>query len=175
MPCDDAHDANPAGGVAFATGRDVMNKSYSYLVAAHWTQHKRGIVEAESIPRTINFAAPPEFGGEPGLWTPEHLLLAAVSACFVSTLRAVAEASKLEIDGLEVPVDGMIEKVEGGFKFTRIVICPSVTIAREEDRERTGRLLEKAERICLVSRSLNCAMVLEPKIVVAHLVESGAR
>ena len=67
-----------------------MNKSYAYQVTAHWTNHKRDIVEAESIPRTINFAAPPEFGGEPGLWTPEHLLLAAVSTCFVATLRAVA-------------------------------------------------------------------------------------
>ena len=150
-----------------------MAKSYSYQAAAHWTQHQRGIVEAESIPRTINFAAPPEFGGEPGLWTPEHLLLASVSTCFVATLRAVAEASKLEIDRIEVPVEGTIEKLEGGFKFTRIVLRPSVTIAREEDRERTGRLLEKAERICLVSRSLNCAIVLEPRITVGHPAAAG--
>ena len=152
-----------------------MNKNYSYRVAAHWTQHKRGIVEAESIPRTINFAAPPEFEGEPGLWTPEHLLLASVSTCFVATLRSVAEASKLELDGIEVPVEGVIEKAEGGFKFTRVVIRPAVTIEREEDHERVGRLLEKAARLCLVSRSLNCAMVLEPKIVVAHLVGTGER
>ena len=152
-----------------------MNKNYSYLVTAHWTQHKRGIVEADSIPRTINFAAPPEFGGEPGLGTPEHLLLASVSTCFVSTLRSVAEASKLALDSIEVPVDGIIEKLEGGFKFTRIVLRPAVTIERDEDRERAGRLLEKAARLCLVSRSLNCAMVLEPKIVVAHLTETGVR
>lgn len=150
-----------------------MAKNYSYQVAAHWTQHKRGIVETESIPRTINFAAPPEFGGEPGLWTPEHLLLASVSTCFVATLRAVAEASKLEIDGIEVPIEGMIEKLEGGFKFTRIVLRPSVTIAREEDRERAGRLLEKAERICLVSRSLNCTILLEPKITVVQLAPTA--
>ena len=73
-----------------------MPTSYSYRTTAHWTEHKRGIVEAEGIPRTINFAAPPEFGGEPGLWTPEHLLLAAVSTCYVATLRAVAEASKAQ-------------------------------------------------------------------------------
>jgi organic hydroperoxide reductase OsmC/OhrA len=88
-----------------------MNKSYAYQVTAHWTNHKRGIVEPESIPRTINFAAPPEFGGEPGLWTPEHLLLAAVSTCFVATLRAVAGASKLEFDGVECPVEGRVEKL----------------------------------------------------------------
>jgi peroxiredoxin-like protein len=128
--------------------------------------HKRGIVEAESIPRTINFAAPPEFGGEPGLWTPEHLLLSAVCTCFVSTFRAVADASKLEFHGMEVPGEGIIEKQEGGFRFTKVVLRPVLTIHREEDRERAGRLLEKAERVCLISRSLSCAIVLESKIVV---------
>ena len=150
-----------------------MLKSYSYKAAAHWTNHKRGIVEGEAIPRTINFAAPPEFGGEPGLWTPEHLLLAAVSTCYVATLRAVAEASKLEFEGIEVPIEGKIEKLDGGFKFTRIILRPVVTIHQEQDRERIGRLLEKAEHVCLVSRSLDCDLVLEAKIVVANLVTSG--
>jgi peroxiredoxin-like protein len=147
-----------------------MNKSYAYQVTAHWTDHKRGIVEAEPIPRTINFAAPPEFGGEPGLWTPEHLLLAAVSTCFVATLRAVADASKLEFDGVECPVEGRIEKLEGGFKFTRITLRPAITLHREEDRERAGRVLEKAERACLVSRSLECTLMVESIIRVAAVL-----
>src|SRR5258705_928058 len=124
-----------------------MLKSYSCRAAAHWTNHKRGIVDGETIPRTINFAAPPEFGGEPGLWTPEPLLLAAVSTCYVATLRAVAEASKLEFEGIEVPIEGKIEKLDGGFKFTRITLRPVVTIHQEQDRERIGRLLEKAEHV----------------------------
>lgn len=143
-----------------------MEKSYTYELTTHWTMHKRGIVEAESIPRTINFAAPPEFGGEPGLWTPEHLLIAAVSTCYVATFRAVAEVSKLEFGALEVPIEGKIEKLEGGLQFTRIVLRPTLTIHREQDRERASRLLEKAERVCLISRSLACTIVLEPKIVV---------
>jgi len=143
-----------------------MQKKYTYRTTAHWTMHKRGIVEGESIPRTINFAAPPEFGGEPGLWTPEHLLLSAVSTCFVATFRAVAEASKLEFQGMEVDVEGAIEKQEGGYRFTTITVRPTVTIHHEEDRERTGRLLEKAERICLIARSILATIVLEAKIVV---------
>lgn len=143
-----------------------MDRTYSYRASAHWTSHKRGIVEAESIPRTINFAAPPEFGGEPGLWTPEHLLLSAVCTCFVSTFRAVAEASKLGFHGLDVRGEGTIEKQEGGFRFTRVVLRPTLTINHDEDRERAGRVLEKAERVCLVSRSLSCAVLLEPRIVV---------
>ncbi len=142
-----------------------MEKSYSYKVSAHWTMHKRGIVEAESIPRTINFAAPPEFGGEPGLWTPEHLLLASVSTCFTATFRAIAEFSKLEFGGLELNAEGEVAKQEGGLRFTRILLKPVLTIHDEKDRERAGRLLEKAERVCLVSRSLACTIVLEPKII----------
>jgi len=149
-----------------------MLTSYSYRSTARWTEHKRGIVEGEGIPRTINFAAPPEFGGEPGLWTPEHLLLAAVSTCYVSTLRAVAEASKAEFHSLELTVEGTIEKQEGGFRFTRIVLHPVVAIPQEAERERMGRLLEKAERACLVSRSLACTMVLELKIVVQERVHA---
>ena len=108
------------------------------------------------------------------MWTPEHLLLASVVTCYVTTLRAVAEASKLEFHGVEVPVEGKIEKLEGGFRFTQITLRPEVTIPREEDRERTGRVLEKAERVCLVSRSLNCAVVLEPTILVGPLLPSNA-
>jgi len=154
-----------------------MPTSYSYRATARWTEHTRGIVEAEGIPRTINFAAPPEFGGEPGLWTPEHLLLASVSTCYVATLRAVAEASKVQFHSLELTVEGTIEKQEGGFRFTRILLRPIVIILKEEDRERMGRLLEKAERVCLVTRSLSCATILEAKILVQEVAEqvSGGR
>ena len=146
-----------------------MPTSYSYRATARWTEHTRGIVEAEGIPRTINFASPPEFGGEPGLWTPEHLLLAALSTCYVATLRAVADASKLQFHSLELAVEGTIEKQEGGFRFTRVLLRPVVTIVKEDDRERMGRVLEKAERTCLIARSLNCTTLLEAKILVQEV------
>ena len=128
--------------------------------------HRRGIVEAESIPRTINYAAPPEFGGEPGLWTPEHFLVASVATCYAATLRAVADASKLEFDDLRVSVVGTIERLEGGYRFTKILLRPVVKITSDVNRELMGRLLEKAEHACLISRSLACTMLLEPTIVV---------
>lgn len=143
-----------------------MSKQYSYRAEAHWTMHRRGIVEAESIPRTINYAAPPEFGGEPGLWTPEHFLVASVATCYAATLRAVADASKLEFDDLRVSVVGTIERLEGGYRFTKILLRPVVKITSDVNRELMGRLLEKAEHACLISRSLACTMLLEPTIVV---------
>jgi peroxiredoxin-like protein len=143
-----------------------MEAKYVYHASAQWHQQGRGFVESEhGAPRLINFSAPPEFGGERGYWTPEHFLLAAVTTCFVATFRAVANASKLDFQGIEVAADGVIEKDSGGFRFTKISLRPVVIVFAEPERERALRLLEKAEHLCLVTRSLSCAIELEPKIL----------
>ena len=147
-----------------------MEPIYRYQVVSHWTTHRRGIVEAPDVPRTINFAAPPEFGGEPGLWTPEHMLIAAVATCFTATFRVLAERSKLEVQGMEIPVEGVLEREEKGYRFTEVLLRPLVTILKESDRSKTLLLIEKAEKACLVSRSLNSKITLSPKIVVETAV-----
>jgi organic hydroperoxide reductase OsmC/OhrA len=144
-----------------------METQYKYHARAQFHQHDRSFVALEQgVPRLIHFSAPPEFGGEPGVWTPEHFLLAAVASCFIETFRAVAKASKLDFQGIEVGVDGILEKDAGGLRFTRITLQPTVIIYADESYELAHRLLEKAERICLVVRSLSSELKLEPKILV---------
>ncbi len=150
-----------------------MQTTYRYQTIAHWSAHHRGIVEAPDVPRTINFSAPVEFQGEPGLWTPEHLLVAALGTCFVTTMRVISEKSKLEIVGLEVSVEGVLEHVEGGFRFTKFSLRPKLKIAREEDRHLAERLLDKAEHVCLISRSLKGEIAMRPEILVEHPVMAG--
>ncbi|MGA8230047.1 MAG: hypothetical protein WB795_01095, partial [Candidatus Acidiferrales bacterium] len=41
-----------------------------------------------------------------------------------------------------------------------------VKIAREEDRERALRLLEKAKKNCLIARSVKCPVDLRPEVKV---------
>ena len=150
-----------------------MEKSFRYRAQAHWTTHKRGILEAPEIPRTVNFAAPPEFGGEPGLWTPEHLLLGAVSTCYVATFRAIAEHSRLPISKLEVQIEGVVAKEEGRLRFTEILLRPVITIEREEDSERAQRVAEKAERSCLIASSLSTKITMQIKLEVGEAVAAG--
>lgn len=147
-----------------------MENTHLYRTTATWTMRRRGIVSAEDVPRTINFSSPPEFQGDPGLWTPEHLLVAAVATCFVATFRAMAEISHFQIVRLEVEAEGVLEKQEGGFRFTRIVVRPHLTIADAADQERAQRLLEKAERACLVSRSLSSRTEMQAKVETAAAV-----
>jgi peroxiredoxin-like protein len=141
-----------------------MEDRYTYRVTSTWMTGKFGIVEAADCPVPVEFAAPPAFGGEDCMWTPEHLFLSAVGACFVTTFRAIAEFSKLEYLSLEVPVEGVLEKVEKGYRFTQVILRPELALARDEDAERGQRLLEKAERACLISRSITAEIKLQPKI-----------
>lgn len=139
---------------------------YRYSTTAVWTQGRKGAVSAEGIAEPMQFSAPPEFMGEAGTWTPEHFFAAAIASCFVTTFKAVAEFSKFEFLSLQVEVEAILEKEQGGFSFTKVVVQPLLEIAAGSDQERAVRLLEKAERACLISRSVKSQIELQPKVLV---------
>jgi len=89
-----------------------------------------------------------------------------VAGCFVTTFIAIAEMSKFEVVSLEASAVGALGKVEHGLQFTRVVIRPVLTIARDSDRERALRLIEKTERACLVARSLSSQITVQPTVLV---------
>ncbi|HEX6878722.1 MAG TPA: OsmC family protein, partial [Terriglobales bacterium] len=115
-------------------------------------------------------AAPPEFGGESEMWTPETFFLAAVASCYITTFRAISEHSKFDSVALDVTVDGTIEKESGGFRFTSVTVKPVLTVASDEDRDKGLKLLLKSEAACLISRSLNSHVSVEPTVQVSKLV-----
>ena len=141
-----------------------MNDQSGYRVTATWKSERHGVVSAEGILPAIRFSSPPEFKGESVVWTPEHLLVAAVASCYLVTFHAIAELSKMEFLGLTLSAEGKLGKPEGKLCFTEIVLKPTLTIIQNEDRERANRLLEKAEQECLNKRSLKCPVVMEPLV-----------
>jgi peroxiredoxin-like protein len=113
----------------------------------------------------LRMAPPVEYDGPGDAWTPEHLLLAAVQACFLFTLRAVARAARIELVHVDVAASGTVDRRDGVTRFTDIVLCPTVTLAVGTDRDRIDRVLEKAEKACLVSASLSTPVRLRAAIV----------
>ncbi len=147
-----------------------MEKTYSYRTTAYWILARRGIVSGDGVPQAIEFSAPPEFGGDAEMWSPETFFLAAVASCFISTFRAISEYSKFDSVALDVAVDGKIEKEQGGFRFTEVIVRPVLTVATDEETEKGLKLLLKSEAACLVSRSLNARVSIEPTVQVSKLV-----
>jgi peroxiredoxin-like protein len=117
-------------------------------------------LESEGLP---NFSAdaPAEFGGPGNYWSPETLFVATVASCFILTFKAVSRASKLEWEELSCEVEGILDKEDKQMKFTELVIKPDLAIKKGGDIERAEKVLEKAERSCLVTNSMNSKMTLK--------------
>jgi peroxiredoxin-like protein len=140
-------------------------KPLPYRYAARVAGRSEGYATLSSpgVPE-LRTAAPPEFDGPGDAWSPEQLLLAAVASCYLLTFRAVARASRLEFVSLSIETEGFVDRVNGVTRFTEIIVHPRVALAAAGDRERAERVLEKAERACLISASLETPIRLEAEI-----------
>lgn len=152
-----------------------MEAHHEYRVHAFGAGGRNGVVGAEGVLSSICFSAPPEFLGEPGRWTPEHFLVAAVASCFVSTFSGMAEKSRLEFASFNLDAEGVLVNDDGIWRFTEIKLRPVVTVMIEEDRERAMRLLEKAEKSCLIARALQFKVVLNPNVKVEEELTVSAK
>src|ERR1700737_3600887 len=126
-----------------------MENEDKYRVVSWWTSGQTGIAKSDSAPNAIHFAAPPQFGGLEGRWTPEDLLMTALASCFSTTLHAIADYSKFEYTDLQVEAEGAVSQTDAGYSFSQVSLRPTLTIPREDQRGRAVSLLRKAEALCL--------------------------
>lgn len=97
-------------------------------------------------------------------YSPEHLLVAAAEICLANYVTLIAGLSKLEIRGYRSSAEGELEREpKAGYRFKRIVIRPELTVSSGAE-DLAGRVLEKAHRACLIARSLNCPVDIEPNV-----------
>tara|TARA_R110002072_G_scaffold59514_3_gene151611 strand:- start:43554 stop:43955 length:402 start_codon:yes stop_codon:yes gene_type:complete len=115
----------------------------------------------------IEVATPPEFPkGIPHIWSPEHLFTASVSSCLMTTFLAIAENSKLDFIGFSCKSKGILDKLDGKYAMTEVILEPTVTIKTEKDVERAQRVLQKSEAACLITNSIKSKVSMNPKIIV---------
>src|SRR5579863_2161292 len=142
-----------------------MSTEHYYEVGIRWSSDRKGVINSPELTEIIEVATPPQFPqGVPDIWSPEHLFTAAVSSCLMTTFLAIAENSKLEFSDFECKASGKLEKVDGKYQMTEIILSPVLTIAKEEDRERALRVIQKSEAGCLISNSIKSKITLQPQI-----------
>lgn len=149
-----------------------MIESHDYVLHIEGTGPKTGIMTADedALP-ALHVASPPEFGGPEAVWSPEHLFVAAVSSCLMTTFRTIADLSKLEVVSYsDDPVGHLTRDENGLYRIESVTLRPQVTISDPGKTDRALRLIEKAERACLVSRSVSAELHLEPTV---HVVEQA--
>lgn len=145
-----------------------MDTAHFYEVKINWDRDRIGTMSSPVLDSTIEVATPPEFPkGMPGIWSPEHLLVAAVNSCLMTTFLTIAENSKLDFVNFESNANGKLEKVEGKLMISEIVLSPVLTIHKESERERALRILDKSEAACLISNSVRAKIIFRPEIKIA--------
>ena len=149
---------------------------HTYNVDINWNTERKGVMCSPELNQLagktgcIEVATPPEFPkGIPGIWSPEHLFTASVSSCLMTTFLAIAENSKLDFISFQCHSEGKLEKVDGKFLMTEVILEPRVVIKNEKDKERAERVLEKSEAACLISNSIKSKVTMKPIIEVEAL------
>ena len=148
-----------------------MAQEHFYEVSLEWDSERKGTMTSPVLNDSIEVATPPEFPkGMAGIWSPEHLLVAAVNSCLMTTFLAIAENSKLNYSAFSSKAVGKLEVVEGKYMISEITLMPTLTISAEDQKERAGRVLQKSEAACLISNSVKSTIIFEPTIEVVEAI-----
>ena len=141
-----------------------MEEVHHYKTKVKWEEGRIGTLSSPTLD-SFKVATPPEFPkGVPNTWTPEHLFVASINICLMTTFVAIAENSKLEFESFECEGVGKLEKVDGKFMISEVELNPIVKIKYDKDKERAERIINKAENLCLISNSAKSKIILNPQI-----------
>jgi organic hydroperoxide reductase OsmC/OhrA len=136
-------------------------KTYEIPTKMKWKGKRRGVVEVEGK-KPLEIAAPPEFKGPNGIWTPEDLFVAALESCLMLTFISLCEDEKLELISYSSTASGRLEKSPEGLSFGWVVISPQIEARGPE--EETLKLIHKASDLCMVRRSVSCKVAIYPEV-----------
>ncbi len=142
-----------------------MSIEHNYEVDVNWVKDRIGILYSPELNDEVQVATPPQFPkGIDKVWSPEHLFVAAINSCLMTTFLSIAENSKLDFEKFSSRASGKLEMVDGRYIMSEVTLYPTLTIYREEDREKALKILSKSETACLISNSVKSKINFSPEI-----------
>ena len=136
---------------------------YNYEVDLAWKESRKGVISSPVLTQSIEVATPPEFQkGIENIWSPEHLFVAAINSCLMTTFLAVAENSKLDFESFNSQANGKLDKVDG----KEVLLRPTLVINNSEMQDKAKRVLEMSEKACLISNSVKSTIIFDPTILI---------
>jgi organic hydroperoxide reductase OsmC/OhrA len=144
-----------------------------YNIDINWNSGRKGMLCSPEVSSPaasigcIEVATPPEFPkGIAGIWSPEHLFTASVASCLMTTFLSVAENSNLDFGYFLCHAKGKLETVEGKLVMSEVQLFPEVTVSTDSEKDKAARVLNKAEKTCLISNSIKSKVSVVSTILV---------
>ena len=83
----------------------------------------------------------------------------------MTSFLSFAENSNLVFISFRFNSQVKLEKADGKFMMTEVMLYPEVVIADEKDAEKANKVLQKAEANCLISNSIKTKVIMQPTVV----------
>ena len=113
---------------------------------------------------SIEIACPPEFGGHRGYWTAEHLFVASIEVCIMTTFQWLMERDESRIVAYESKSVGMAQMVDDDFLLNRVEITPIIIVSDQANLSKAKEAITEAGNQCLISKSLNFKVSIHPVV-----------
>jgi organic hydroperoxide reductase OsmC/OhrA len=148
-----------------------MSRTATYNTTVSWKGAHWGHIAMGNGPE-MDFSAPPDAQGHPGVLTPEDAFVAAANSCIMMMFIWAAERFKLDLLSYECRAEGTkLVELDRTEIFTHLRFWPVIQIETgEEDpgivEARARRALQSAQKYSLVANSVKSEIIIEPKIII---------
>jgi len=149
----------------------MMARTATYHTTVAWKGEHWGHVKLGNGPE-MDFSAPPDAQGHPGVLTPEDAFVAAANTCVMMMFIWAAERFKLNLVSYDCYTEGTkLIELDRTEIFTRIVFRPKIVVGADgQDKaaveKRVRRALESAQKYSLVANSVKSEIIVEPEITI---------
>ena len=146
-----------------------MSHTATYHTTVSWKGEHWGHIVMGNGPE-MDFSAPPDAQGYPGVFTPEDAFVAAANTCIMMMFLWAAERFKLHLLSYECRAEGTkLIELDRTEIFTHLRFWPVIRIeacgeAQNVVEARTRRALQSAQKYSLVANSVISEIIIEPSI-----------
>ncbi|HEV2423514.1 MAG TPA: OsmC family protein [Terriglobia bacterium] len=141
-------------------------KSFRYSAGLVWTGGRNGRA-TDAGKADIVVGSPPDFRGEEGVWSPEHLFISSLNTCLMLTFLAIAERRSVEVAAYSSGAEALLESVEGRYQVTTVTVRPKITLKSAGSMEAAREIVGRMEANCFISNSVKSRIDLQAELLVA--------
>jgi organic hydroperoxide reductase OsmC/OhrA len=106
----------------------------------------------------------PAFRGDPRLWNPELLLVAAASSCQLLSFLALAARAGVDVIAYRDEAEAEMREDEHPVGLTQIRLRPHIVVGPNTDLAEVNALVEAAHHECYIANSLRTPVTVEPAV-----------
>ncbi len=146
-----------------------MSRTATYHTTVQWKGEHWGHIRMGNGPE-MDFSAPPDTHGHPGVLTPEDAFVAAVNTCVMMMFIWATERFKLDLVSYDCGAEGTkVIELDRTEIFTQVVLRPRIVLRSAAAEKavvlkRAYRALESATKYSLVANSIKSQIVVDPGI-----------